>query len=182
MANDDEKQFKERMKRGQEALDRSREALSSQKASEVRASENSLSVTLEDLRKQNAERFALSQKIRADVHEVFMSTVGRSLQNRSHSGVSASIDVPPAGVGVAGKKGNLARPISQFPNRASWLRVRMLERGWSNADASKFGGPDRKTIEKIVRGEAVRNDVLEKLADALSKRHAKVSVVDVPQD
>lgn len=58
----------------------------------------------------------------------------------------------------------------------------MLERGWGNADASMFGGPDRKTIEKIVRGESVRNDVLEKLADALAKRHAKVSVVDVPQD
>ncbi len=58
----------------------------------------------------------------------------------------------------------------------------MLERGWSTADASKFGGPDRKTIEKILRGEAVRNDVLEKLAVALSKRHEDVTVVDVPQD
>jgi len=180
--DDDEKQFNERMKRAQEALDRSREVRSSRKPSETRVSEDSLSVALEDLRRQNAERFALDQKIRADVHEVFMSTVGRPLQNRSHSGVSASIDVPPAGGGVAGKRGKLAHPISRFPTRASWLRVRMLERGWGNADASKFGGPDRKTIEKILRGESVRNDVLEKLADALAKRHAKVSVVDVPQD
>ncbi len=90
MANDDEKQFKEGMKRGQEALDRNREALSSRKASETRASENSLSVTLEDLRKQNAERFALSQKIRTDVHEVFMSTVGRPLQ-KHYAEVSAPL-------------------------------------------------------------------------------------------
>ena len=183
MANDDddEKQFNELMKRAQEAIDRSREASSSRKAPEARATENGLSDTLEDLRKQNAERFALSQKIRTDVHEVFMSTVGRPLQ-KHYAEVSAPSAVPFAEVGIAGKKGNLARPIPQFPNRAAWLKARLLERGWSKADPSNFGGPDRKTIEKILRGEAVRNDVLEKLVDALAKKHAKLSVVDVPQD
>ncbi len=74
----------------------------------------------------------------------------------------------------------VARP--QFLRRASWLKDRLLERGWSNSDPSKYRGPDRKTIEKILRGEAVRNDVLEKLAEALSRKDAKVNVLDIPQD
>jgi adenine-specific DNA methylase len=43
-------------------------------------------------------------------------------------------------------------------------------------------GSDLKTVQKILRGEAVRNDVLQKLADALSQRHCKVNVLDIPQD
>jgi len=66
--------------------------------------------------------------------------------------------------------------------RGLWLKERLLERGWSNSDPANYGGPDRKTIERILRSEAVRNDVLEKLAEALSKRHAKVSVLEIPQD
>jgi hypothetical protein len=74
-----------------------------------------------------------------------------------------------------------AAPIPQFPHRASWLGERLLERGWSNSDPSNHRGPDRKTIERILRGGAVRNDVLEKLAHALSAKH-NVSVLDIPQD
>jgi hypothetical protein len=182
MANDyDEKQFDEMMKRGQKALERSREARSGRKPSETRASD-SLSIALEDLRRQNADHFALNQKIRSDIHEVFMSVVGRPLEKRPDSGVSARIVVPTRQGGTAAKKGNRAHRISPFPNRASWLKDQMLKRGWSNADPSKYGGPDRKTVEKILRGEAVRNDVLEKLADALSKKYAMISVIDVPQD
>jgi hypothetical protein len=78
--------------------------------------------------------------------------------------------------------GNGKNPEPKFPKRGSWLKERLLERGWSNSDPSKYGGPDRKTIEKILRGEAVRNDVLDKAASALSKKHATVSVLDIPQD
>ncbi len=127
-------------------------------------------------------RFALDQKIRSDIHDVFMSTVGRLQEEQADSGVPASINVPAKEVGITRKRDNPTRPSSRFPTRASWLRGRLLERGWSNADPSEYGGPDRKTIEKILRGEAVRNDVLEKLAYALAKKHAKLSVVDVPQD
>jgi hypothetical protein len=77
---------------------------------------------------------------------------------------------------------NEKNPEPQFSNRAAWLKDRLLERGWSSSDPSKYRGPDRKTIEKILRGEAVRNDVLEKLADSLSRKHANVSVLDIPQD
>ncbi|HEY1754430.1 MAG TPA: hypothetical protein VGG72_03475 [Bryobacteraceae bacterium] len=71
---------------------------------------------------------------------------------------------------------------STFPVRASWLKARLLERGWSNSDPAEYDGPDRKTIQKILRGESVRNDVLQKLADALSQRHGKVNVLEIPQD
>jgi hypothetical protein len=79
--------------------------------------------------------------------------------------------------------GNGAAPISRFLNRASWLKERLLERGWSHSDPSKFGGPDRKSIEKIIRGEPVGNNVLEKLAKALSSQKlTKVTVFDIPQN
>jgi hypothetical protein len=71
---------------------------------------------------------------------------------------------------------------STFHARSSWLKTRLLERGWSNSDPAEFDGPDRKTIQKILRGESVRNDVLQKLADALSHRYGKVNVLDIPQD
>ena len=71
---------------------------------------------------------------------------------------------------------------SAFHVRSSWLKARLLERGWSNSDPAEFDGPDRKTIQKILRGESVRNDVLQKLADALSQRHGKVNVLDIPQN
>ena len=70
----------------------------------------------------------------------------------------------------------------QFPNRAAWLGDRLLERGWSNLDVAQFGGPDRKTVEKILRGDAVRNDVLVKLADSLSGHVGAVNVLDIPRD
>jgi DNA-binding Xre family transcriptional regulator len=63
-----------------------------------------------------------------------------------------------------------------------WLKDRLLERGWSNSDPAEYVGPDRKTVQKILRGEAVRNDVLQKLAGALSQKHGKVDVLDIPQD
>ena len=75
-----------------------------------------------------------------------------------------------------------ARAETTFPARASWLKDRLLERGWGNSDPAAYDGPDRKTVQKILRGEAVRNDVLQKLADALSQKHGKVDVLDIPQD
>jgi hypothetical protein len=75
-----------------------------------------------------------------------------------------------------------AKAEATFPARASWLKDRLLERGWSNSDPSGYEGPDRKTVQKLLRGEDVRNDVLQKLAHALSQRHDKVNVLDIPQD
>jgi len=93
----------------------------------------------------------------------------------------------PVGRGESGQpataaSGKGASPQSEFPKRASWLKDQLLERGWSNSDPSKYRGPDRKTIEKILRGETVRNDVIEKLAVALSSKSSKVRVLDIPRD
>jgi hypothetical protein len=82
---------------------------------------------------------------------------------------------------AADGRGNMSGQPS-FPNRATWLKNRLLERGWGNSHPSQYRGPDRKTVEKILRGEGVRNDVLEKLADALSRKRDKVTVLSIPQD
>jgi hypothetical protein len=72
--------------------------------------------------------------------------------------------------------------VAAFRNRASWLDARLLERGWSTSVPSQWGGPDRKTIEKILRGEPVGNPVLQKLAVALSKQVHQVDVLDIPKN
>ena len=112
-----------------------------------------------------------------------MNVVRRALDKRPDPGVPASDwRTDDAGWDSGKEKQSGARELPLFPNRASWLKDQMLKRGWSTADPSKYGGPDRKTVEKILRGEGVRNEVLEKLADALSKKQGKISVIDVPQD
>jgi hypothetical protein len=78
--------------------------------------------------------------------------------------------------------GCVADVAQLFPARASWLTNKLLERGWGDSDPSDYNGPDRKTVQKILRGEAVRNDVLRKLADALSQSRAEVNVLDIPKD
>ena len=94
----------------------------------------------------------------------------------------ARAELPTGAKTKSGSGPERRQPVPNYPARASWLKDRLLERGWSNSDPSEYEGPDRKTVQKILRGEAVRNDVLQKLADALSKRHDKVNVLDIPQD
>jgi hypothetical protein len=75
-----------------------------------------------------------------------------------------------------------AKPELPFPKRAAWLRARLAERSWNRNDPLRQRGPDPKTIDRILASKAVREDVLEKLATALSKKFTKVSVLDIPQD
>jgi len=70
----------------------------------------------------------------------------------------------------------------QFPNRASWLAERLYERSWNKHDVWRRSGPDHKTIQKILDGERVREDVLEKLAKALSQKGRTVEVTEIPRD
>jgi hypothetical protein len=70
----------------------------------------------------------------------------------------------------------------RFPKRSEWLRARLAERSWNRNDPLRHRGPDPKTIDRILAGKAVREDVLEKLANALSKKFTKVTVLDIPQD
>lgn len=69
---------------------------------------------------------------------------------------------------------------SRFPKRAVWLRERLHERGWNKHDLERFNGPSHKTTQKVLDGYAVRAGVLEAIADALSKKGAKVTVAEVP--
>ena len=69
-----------------------------------------------------------------------------------------------------------------FPMRAKWLRLRLTERAWNRHDPHRRRGPDPKTIDKILAGTAVREDVLERLANALSDKSEKVTLLDIPQN
>src|ERR1035441_2283414 len=85
--------------------------------------------------------------------------------------VRSSMEPPEAG-----------RPAeAQFPARATWLEQRLIERGWDHNDPPRFNGPDRKTVLKIIAGGDVREDVLEKLARALSAKFGKVNLLEIPR-
>jgi hypothetical protein len=73
-----------------------------------------------------------------------------------------------------------AEPV--FPKRAAWLLDRLAERAWNRNDPLRFRGPDPKTVDKILRGEAVREDVLEKLATALSQKGGVVNLLKIPRN
>jgi hypothetical protein len=84
---------------------------------------------------------------------------------------------------VAGDHGGLkgaARP--DFPKRAAWLKERLAERAWNRNDPLRHRGPDPKTIDKILRGETVREDVLEKLARSLSQKDKTVELLNIPRN
>jgi hypothetical protein len=72
-------------------------------------------------------------------------------------------------------------PLETFPKRAEWLEQRLVERGWDHNDPPRFNGPDRKTVLKILAGGDVREDVLEKLAKALSTKFGKVDLLEIPR-
>jgi hypothetical protein len=63
----------------------------------------------------------------------------------------------------------------------SWLHYRLHERSWNKHDVSRQCGPDHKTVQKILDGLPVREDVLEKLAKALSQKKATVETADIPK-
>jgi hypothetical protein len=71
-----------------------------------------------------------------------------------------------------------------FPHRGKWLRDRLKERGWNKNHLSGFGGPDRKTVQRVLDGFAVREEVLEKLVTALNKKKVDkvINLLDIPYD
>lgn len=69
----------------------------------------------------------------------------------------------------------ISNPL-RYPERAAWLLEALAVLGWGDADPYAHGGPDRKTVKKILAGESVSNHVLKKLADAL-----KIDVLTIPR-
>lgn len=65
---------------------------------------------------------------------------------------------------------------ARFPRRAAWLQKR-LDSGLSAYRIYADDGPDKKTTERILRGEPVRSVTLDKLSKALG-----VSRRDIPDD
>lgn len=102
-----------------------------------------------------------------------------------HSGTVEMESAPAEARGDAadcGRQSERGQEQPSHPNRASWLQDRLTERAWNPNDPARHCGPDRKTIRKILSGGEVREDVLEKLVGALSKKHGKVSLTDIPRD
>jgi hypothetical protein len=72
----------------------------------------------------------------------------------------------------------------RFPRRALWLQERLKERDWDWNEPYRCGGPDRKTVKKILDGKLVRPDMLRKLILALNhkKTGKTLSALDIPSD
>jgi hypothetical protein len=89
------------------------------------------------------------------------------------------------GASPSGPRSKAERREKRFPARAAWLRERLRERSWNKHDVARQLGPDHKSVQKILNGYSVSEDVLEKLARALSKGGpskivSTVDVVDIP--
>jgi hypothetical protein len=89
------------------------------------------------------------------------------------------------GASASGPRSKAESREKRFPARAAWLRERLRERSWNKHDVARQLGPDHKSVQKILDGYSVSEDVLEKLARALSKGGpskivSTVDVVDIP--
>jgi len=73
------------------------------------------------------------------------------------------------------------RKDPEFLKRAAWLKDQLQAWSWNKHDLHRNGGPDNKTVQKILDGFDVRADVLEKVARALSVKRP-VAVLDIPRD
>ena len=71
--------------------------------------------------------------------------------------------------------------VSALKVRAGWLRAALDTRKWTVQDLARHGGPDPKTIRRILAGDAVRETVLERLAQGLSAK-GPVRLDDIPND
>jgi hypothetical protein len=71
-----------------------------------------------------------------------------------------------------------------FPKRAKWADDRLKEREWDWNHPSRFGGPDRKTVKKILAGKYVQIGALAKLVTALNRirKGKNIEILDIPTD
>jgi hypothetical protein len=73
----------------------------------------------------------------------------------------------------------------RFPNRANWLSQCLKDRAWDKNSLRVRGGPDRKTIQKMLDGEPVSERSIEKTIVALNKKSKPGSELldrNVPSD
>ena len=72
--------------------------------------------------------------------------------------------------------------VASYPGRAAWVREQMGIREMTPYRVRTVGGPDPKTVERILDGRPVGDQILYKLAKALSHDGQAVSYKDIPQD
>ncbi len=72
------------------------------------------------------------------------------------------------------------RSAAAFPVRAKWLQEQMLARSATMSGLYGAGGPDKKSIKRILAGYQVSDGVLEKLTVALGAFGRPVDLVDIP--
>jgi hypothetical protein len=76
----------------------------------------------------------------------------------------------------------MAKGKETFPNRAAWLKMHMQRLRVTPHRLKELGGPNNKTIKRILDGKFVQEHVLTKLAEALSALGSPISVEDIPSD
>jgi hypothetical protein len=114
-------------------------------------------------------------------------TLCHILETRAAGAFSKATGIGMRAAGDSERTRNRSASSPEFPKRALWLRTRLQERSWNEHDVGRHRGPDRKTVQKILNGQRVREDVLERLATALSsvsnsKKLPKVGLLEIPRD
>lgn len=102
-------------------------------------------------------------------HDKVASGADDTVALEHHLASGCSSDEEPRHPDEEKSRGESKTDEPRFPDRAAWLNERLRERSWNKHDPARYGGPDHKTVQKILDGARVREDVLKKLMDALSK-------------
>jgi hypothetical protein len=128
------------------------------------------------------KRLAVLEK---EFRDASRSGVATAIRRRLPAEASPVQQAPPLSASDEGhatpQAGSAAIP--KFPGRASWLAERLRERAWNKHDVYRQGGPDHKSVQKILDGKSVREDLLHKLAAALSKANASLHLPEIiPRD
>ena len=105
--------------------------------------------------------------------ELFAGAIEQALADQT------SWPVPPAS-----QTGRARRSRETYGHRAAWLtdQLRAADHLTAYGLKKRFGGPDYKTIKKMLAGEPVGDDVLTKLMDALNAAGRRVTFSDIPRD
>jgi hypothetical protein len=69
-----------------------------------------------------------------------------------------------------------------FPKRAAWLTAEMAKRSMTPYSLHKAGGPDPKTIKRILDGVPVREAKLVLIVNGLSHANDPVRLDDIPSE
>jgi hypothetical protein len=96
---------------------------------------------------------------------------------------------PPQSAPVTERRKKAPSEPAGLTHRASWTRARLRERAfhgrpWDHNTPQGFGGPDRKTMKRILAGLPVHEGTIEKLLTALNKKEVgrPIELSDVPSD